>query len=73
MTKQEFLKIVPKVIKHVKNGYADLEIIYDNKDKKGICYRYEDKTTACGNYASSWLEVYNKLSKCLDDDVYKAY
>ncbi|MCC5922472.1 MAG: hypothetical protein JJT77_01700 [Crocinitomicaceae bacterium] len=61
MTKKEFLNKVPYFIKDKNWGEGEHEILIDNKDKKGVCYRHSNNLTSCGTYGTSWLEVYEKL------------
>lgn len=70
MTKTEFMSKLPDTIEHKTWGYGELEIIVDNKDQKGACYRHKDKTSSCGNYGLTWLEVYEKLNKHLISEGY---
>jgi len=71
MTKTEFLYQIPDIIDHKTWGYAELEIVVDNEEQKGICYRHRDKTASFGTYGSSWIEVYEKLNKLLITEGYK--
>jgi hypothetical protein len=67
MTKAEFISKIPLSINHPSWGYGDLEIIVDNKETKGACYRHESKLSSYGTYGESWVEVFEKLSKILAD------
>lgn len=70
MTKSEFIRSVPDIIDHKTWGYAELEIVADTKDNKGVCYRHKDKTASGGTYGTTWLEVYKKLTSYLEKEGY---
>lgn len=70
MTKTEFIYKIPDIINHKTWGYGEFEIIVDSKDKKGVCYRHPDKIASFGTYGSTWLEIYEKLSKSLISEGY---
>lgn len=70
MTKSEFIRSVPDIIDHKTWGYAELEIVSDSKDNKGVCYRHKDNTVSGGTYGTTWLEVYQKLTSYLEDEGY---
>ena len=70
MTKTEFLNSIPASINHKDWGYAELEIVVDNKTDKGVCYRHPDRTASCGKYAATWEELYMKLRKHLVKEGY---
>lgn len=70
MTKGDFLSKIPDIINHKAWGYGELEIIVDNKEQKGICYRHKDKTASCGTYGATWNEVFDSLSKYLSEEGY---
>ena len=70
MTKSDFLSKIPDIINHKTWGYGELEIIVDNKEQKGVCYRHRDKTASCGTYGASWNEVFESLSKYLSEEGY---
>jgi len=70
MTKRDFLSKIPDIINHKTWGYGELEIIVDNKEQKGICYRHKDKTASCGTYGATWNEVFDSLSKYLSEEGY---
>lgn len=67
MTKAEFFSKIPSSINHPSWGYGNLEIVVDNKETKGVCYRHDNKLSSYGTYGKSWLEVFEKLSKILTD------
>ncbi len=70
MTKSDFFQSVPPSIEHKEWGYAKLEIVSNNKDSKGVCYRHGDKTASCGTYGPTWFDVYIKLSEHLRKEGY---
>ena len=60
MTTIDFICNLPGII--IQNDKeAFLEIVYDTKNQKGICYRYADNTTSYGTYGKNWEEVLAKL------------
>jgi hypothetical protein len=61
MTKSEFLHKTPYTIDHKTWGYGVLEIIVNNTNRKGICYRHEDQTSSYGTYGTSWQNLYDDL------------
>jgi len=61
MTKKEFLSKMPDIIVHSTWGYGELEIVVDNDEQKGVCYRHLKGTSSCGTYGATWLEVYDDL------------
>lgn len=68
MTKADFFSKIPSWINHPSWGYGDIEIVVDNKETKGVCYRHESKQASYGTYGITWLEVFEKLSKRLIDE-----
>lgn len=70
MTKSEFLRSVPDIIDHKTWGYAELEIVADSKENKGVCYRHRDNTASGGTYGANWFEVYQKLTDYLKKEGY---
>lgn len=70
MTRNELLLSLPDIILHKSYGYAELEIITDKRDKKGICYRHKNKTASFGTYGLTWLEVHNKVYPLLVKEGY---
>lgn len=70
MTKKEFLSKVPDIIDHKVWGYAELEIVVDSKEQKGVCYRLKDKTASCGTYGSTWNDVFESLNEHLIQEGY---
>lgn len=66
MTKTEFLLQIPGVIEHQAWGYGELEIVSDNEQDKGVCYRHPHSNSASyGTYGRTWKEVYDSLHKHL--------
>jgi hypothetical protein len=61
MTITEIWRRLPDTINHPTQGYAELEIIVDKLNDKGICYRHRNNSASYGNYGSTWNEVFNKL------------
>jgi hypothetical protein len=70
MTKSEFLSSIPSIIEHNTWGFAELEIIVDKKDIKGVCYRHKDKTASGGTYDTTRLKVHDKLKNYLEEGGY---
>ena len=70
MTKSEFLRNVPDIIEHKTWGYAELEIVADTEQSKGVCYRHKDNISSGGTWGSNWLEVYRKLTNYLKSEGY---
>ncbi|MEZ4935619.1 MAG: hypothetical protein R2788_26230 [Saprospiraceae bacterium] len=56
---------MPGVIEHKTWGYGELEIIVDDNEQKGVCYRHKNKSASFGTYGLTWSEVYEKLRKTL--------
>lgn len=61
MTKVEFLELIPYSIDHATWGYGKLEVIVQQRDHKGVCYRHPNKLASCGTYGRTWQKVYGKL------------
>ena len=70
MTKSEFLRKIPDIIEHKTWGYAELEILVDRTNEKGVCYRHRNKLASFGTYGTTWFEVYEELSEYLISEGY---
>ena len=70
MTKSEFLRSVPDIIDHKTWGYAELEVVADSRDTKGVCYRHKDNTASFVTYGATWIEVYQSLTDFLKKEGY---
>ena len=62
MTKDEITFILPTIITHKKYGTGEFEIIKEEENQIGVCYRHPDKTSSFGVWESSWEKVFVKLS-----------
>ena len=64
MTKLEFRTKVPGIIDHKAHGYGELQI-FDSPQGKRALYRHNDNTTSHASYASSFAELFEKISGLL--------
>lgn len=71
MTKSEILSMLPDIIMHPAHGYAELEILSDKRDDKGLCYRHKNNSTSYGTYGKSWQIIFDDLGPSLVDDGFK--
>lgn len=58
MNKQDFLRQIPDIIEHPTWGYGELEIVVDNAEQKGVCYRHRDKKASYGTYGNNISESF---------------
>jgi hypothetical protein len=70
MTRLEIQSKLPFTINHRTWGHAELEIIVDNNELKGLCYRHPDKKASFGTYGKDWDEVYSDLNEYLISNGY---
>ncbi|MEO9802844.1 MAG: hypothetical protein ABJF04_06335 [Reichenbachiella sp.] len=67
MTKLEFRKNVPGLIRHLSSGVQYLEAI-EGSDRVFACYRGEDNTASFGCHAETWSDLLVNMQKALNDN-----
>jgi hypothetical protein len=70
MNVEDFKSKIPYIIEHPSHGTGEREIICNEPNEKGVCYRHRDKTSSFGTYGKSWQEVYNSLYPFLQKEGY---
>ena len=66
MTQYEFIRKTPDLIKHKCHGMQYLET---TRYRGGVmaCYRGDNKLASFGTYGKSWQEVFDRLSKLIQE------
>lgn len=68
MTKYDFERKTPGLIRHKSHGVQYLEI-RENKDSLKAFYVGENNITSFSTYASSWEDLFQKMSSTLSDNI----
>jgi len=71
MNRKEIWSRLPDIIDHPSHGYGELEIVVDNENDKGLCYRHENGTASFGTYKTSWQKIFDDLGPWMQEKGYK--